>query len=431
MSVNGNPSLHALLLERMAEAGVRSQQAVTVMSSHRDPYRMEKYRPEAEWLAESMERLGNRRIHVRGLHYAAIETRKPDGRLYENTEEAYLWMSDKPARAVRWLGLVPFTAIVDKKNDAPRVERFEPPDPTPHIQIADVEIFFPADLAPEVKLDDFRGTQPFKLVIFAEKASVDQVVLPLAEHYGVDAYLMAGEISDTHLYDMAAIGEEDGRPMVVLALSDADCAGRHMPTTIAYKIGALRDGWFPDLRFEVHQIGLTPEQVHEINATSDEPLPSSPFKPGEMRAIAWEREFGIKQVEIDSIATLRPDVLRKIVRDGIRPFYDSSLDERVREVRREWERAAQAVLEEQLGPEVIAEMRTDAEAKLAEVEEQVSELNDSLWIDTSRFLLPAPPEIPAARVYGNPYAMASSEMEWVEFVERLKARGAYAKEKRS
>jgi hypothetical protein len=314
--VNGTPSLHALLLERMAEAGLRNQTAMTVMAPHRDPYRMEKYRPEAEWLAESMERIDHRPVHIRGLHYAALGTELPNGTPYTNTEKAYEWMQNQPAKAARWLGLVPWTDIIDKKNDAPEVERFEPPDPTPHIQVAGVEIMFPADLAPTVQLDDFRAVQPFKLVIFAEKAAVAHVVLPLAERYGADTYLMAGEISDTHLHDMAAVGAEDGRPMMVLTLSDADPAGYWMPSTIAYKLGAHRDGWFPDLRFEVHPIGFLPEQVHAINSVNGTPLPSSPLKEREKRAGAWERTFGIQQVELDAIATLRPDVLKKLVRDG-------------------------------------------------------------------------------------------------------------------
>jgi hypothetical protein len=110
----------------------------------------------------------------------------------------------------------------------------------------------------------------------------------------------------------------------------------------------FRDGWFPELEFEVHPIGFLPEQVHAINLNGT-PLPSSPFKAGEKRAGAWEREFGIQQVELDAVATLRPDTLRTIVRDGIRPFYDSGLEARVRDARREWETAAQAMLVEQLG----------------------------------------------------------------------------------
>jgi hypothetical protein len=263
---NGNPSLHALLLERMAEAGVRNQAAMTIMAPHRDPYRQEKYRPEAQWLVASMERIPHRPVHIRGLHYAAIDTLLPNGVPYTNTEASYEWMQNRPAKAARWLGLVPWTDIVDKKNDEPRVKLWTPPAPESRILFGNVEISFPADLAPEAHLEDFRGEQAYKLVVFAEKAAVGHVVLPLAEHFAADAYLEAGEISDTHLFQMAAIGAEDGRPMVVLTLSDADPAGYWMPATIAWKLGALRDLCFPDLQFEVHPIGFLPEQVHEINA---------------------------------------------------------------------------------------------------------------------------------------------------------------------
>src|SRR5687768_16511619 len=47
-----------------------------------------------------------RPVHVRGLHYAAIDTRLPNGAPYTNTEVSYAWMQDKPAKASRWLGLV-------------------------------------------------------------------------------------------------------------------------------------------------------------------------------------------------------------------------------------------------------------------------------------------------------------------------------------
>jgi hypothetical protein len=426
-AVNGVPSLNTLLLERMAAAGIRSQKAATVMAPHRDPYRMEKYRPEAEWLAESIRRIEHRPVHVRGLHYAAIDTRLPTGNPYTNTEKSYEWMQDKPAKAARWLGLVPWTDIIDKKNDEPRVSRFEAPEPQPCIQLGSVEVEFPDDLAPTVWLSDYHAVQRFKLVIFAEKAAVEHVVAPLAERYGCDTYLMAGEISDTHLYRMAEVGAEDGRPMIVLTLSDADPAGYWMPSTIAYKLAALRDGWFPGLRFEVHPIGFLPEQVHAINANSPRCLPSSPLKDGERRGGAWEQKFGIQQVELDAIATLRPDVLRTIVRDGIRSFYDDGLEDRVRAARGEWEVAAQAALEEQLGRDVLDRMRADAEAKLAGLCDLVDDLNHALWIDTARFLLPDPPPIPEPSANGVPSPLASSAMEFAEFIERLKARAAYAK----
>ncbi len=421
-----SPPLHTLLLERMAEEDVRSQAAMTIMAPHRDPYRLEKYRSEAEWLAASIQRIPHRPVHVRGLHYAAIDTPLPNGTPYTNTEKAYAWMQDKPAKAARWLGLVPWTDIVDKKNDEPRVQLWTPPAPEPRILFGNVEIGFPDDLAPEAALRDFRVAQRHKLVIFAEKAAVAHVVLLLVERFGVDAYLEAGEISDTHLYQIAAIGAQDGRPMVVLTLCDADPAGYWMPATIAYKLGAFRDGWFPELEFEVHPIGLLPEQVHAINMNGT-PLPSSPLKEGERRGGAWERTFGIQQVELDAIATLRPDVLEQIVRRGIEPFYDESLERRVRAVREAWEAEAQEALIAQLGPDLIAQMRAEGEAKLEAIQDQVDALNDALWIPADAVDLPDIPEIPAARLNGIPSPLADSGMEFAEFVRRLKARGDYAR----
>jgi hypothetical protein len=429
MTVSGmTQALNALLLERMAAADVRSQAAMTVMSPARDPYRMEKYRAEAEWLAALREEIPHDEVHVRGLHYVAIGNEKPDGSVYENTEADYEWMSDKPAKAARWLGLLEWGEFVDRKNEEPQVKLWTPPAPEPRILIGNVEIVFPEKLAPEAALEDFRGAQSYKPVLFAEKSSVAPVVLPLAERFGVDTYLEAGEISNTHLHQMARIGAEDGRPMVVLTLCDADPAGWWMPATVAYKLHALGDGWFPGLEFEVHPIGFLPSQVHAINATGD-PLPSSPLKEGEKRGGAWEQEFGIEQVELDAIATLRPEVLEEIVRTGIEPFFDKSLDRRVRDARREWEAKAQAALTEQLGPELIARLREEAEERLAGLREEVEALNDALWLPTDGIELPAVPEIPAPELNGIPSPFASSQMEFSEFVCALKERGAYGRKR--
>jgi hypothetical protein len=429
VSVNGNPSLlHELLLARMAAAGIRNQTAATVMSPPRDPYRMEKYRPEAEWLTEQMEGIPHRPVHVRGLHYAALGTTKPDGTPYTNTIENADWLGDRPAKAMRWLALVPWTDIVDQKNDEPRVELWTPPEPQAQIRFANVEVAAPAELAPEAGLEDFRGSQQHKCVLFAEKSAVTPVVLPLAERYGIDTYLEAGEISDTHVFLMAEIGANDGRPLHVFTLSDADPAGWWMPATIAYKLWAFRDGWFPELEFEVHPIGFLPEQVEAIDAANPaDPLPSSPLKAGEKRAGAWERTFGIEQVELDAIATLRPEVLEQIVREGIEPFFDKSLDRRVREARKQWEAEAQEALVAQLGPELIARLREEVEDRLAGLREEVDALNDALWLPTDGIELPPMPEIPAARLNGTPSPLASSEMDFEEFIHTLKARGAYAK----
>jgi hypothetical protein len=133
----------------MAQAGIRSQEQLTVMSPQRDPYRMEKYRAEATWLADDvMASIPHRPVHVRGCHYGALGLTKPDGTPYTNTAENSDWIGDKPAKAGRWLGLIGWDEIVDQKNDEPTVHRWVPPYPRPQVLYAQAEITFPNDPEP-------------------------------------------------------------------------------------------------------------------------------------------------------------------------------------------------------------------------------------------------------------------------------------------
>jgi hypothetical protein len=51
--------------------------------------------------------------------------------------------------------------------------------------------------------------------------------------------------------------------------------------------------------------------------------------------MATDGEFELPP--IDALATLQPQILARIIREAITPFYDSSLDRRVYEAREEWE----------------------------------------------------------------------------------------------
>jgi hypothetical protein len=64
----------------------------------------------------------------------------------------------------------------------------------------------------------------------------------------------------------------------MFTLSDCDPAGHQMPISIARKLQAFKDQFFPDLEFEVVPVALTPQQVEA------EGLPSAPMKEGEKRS---------------------------------------------------------------------------------------------------------------------------------------------------
>lgn len=48
--------------------------------------------------------------------------------------------------------------------------------------------------------------------------------------------------------------------------------------------------------------------------------------------LTWRKTWGHEQTEIDALAALRPELLRQIAEDAIRPFYDPTLAQRVNEL---------------------------------------------------------------------------------------------------
>jgi hypothetical protein len=376
--------LRQTLDDAIAEHGC-SMKDLTVLAPGNDPFRIDtpSGHRDGKWLADRAASLGVGRIHLRGLHYALLGETKPDGSTYVNTDKNWEWLQDFPAKAARWLGYVPFDQITDQRNAAPVVRIFERPDPWPYINVGiDVEIPAADDIIPKLGMHDFVGMQPYKLVMVGEKSSLDVVLGPIAEAYQADLYLPTGDISDTMIYQMARIGDEDSRPMVVLYFADGDPSGWNMGIVIARKLQALEVLHFPGLDVQVRRVALTPDQVLEYG------LPSTPLKATEKRANAWTAAYGVEQTEIDALATLRPELLDRLARDAIAPFYDYDLDQRVDEARQAWLDAALVVMNEQIDHERLGRIRAEATVKLDAMREQINALNDELRIDVDDFDLP-------------------------------------------
>jgi hypothetical protein len=281
--VNGSPLRR--LLEQTAATQRLPMKALTVLAAQNDPFRVDTPagHRDGAWLAMTARELGleDRKVHLRGLHYMVLGRRKPDGAAYTNTEEDWLWLSSVAGKAARWLRYLPFDQIVDQRNTAPVVRIFRPPTPYSYLTVG-LTVHLPAveEITPAAAVEGFVGAQPYKLVLFGEKSSLADVLGPIASDHQADLYLPAGEISDTLLYQMATIGAEDGRPMVVLCFSDADPAGWQMPISIARKLQAfkalgtatvphedahgnlgVRTVHFGGLDFKVFRAALTPRRL--------------------------------------------------------------------------------------------------------------------------------------------------------------------------
>jgi hypothetical protein len=401
-----------------------SMKDLTVLSPQIDPFRLDTPASHklAAWLAEAAQTLGlgDRRIHNRGLHYMILGQPKPDGTEYVSDAASWDLMEDA-SKVARWLGYIPFDQITDQRNAPPVVRIFEPPAPEPYITVGiDIEIPDADDIIPKLGVDDFTGVQPYKIVMVGEKSSLDSVLGPIAEEYGADLYLPTGCLSDTLIYQMAKIGAEDGRPMVVLYFSDCDPSGWNMPVEVARKLQAFKVLHFPDLEFEVHRAALTPAQVREFG------LPSSPLKPEEKRADKWRAAMGVEQTEIDALATLRPDLLDQVARDAIAPFYDFELAQRVEEARQEWMGRALEVINNNLDRERLGRIHAEAAEKLEAMREQIAAFNEQLRIDVDDFDLPDI-EIPDADITLGlqPEPLLDSSLPFTEQCKRLIDSKAY------
>ena len=244
---------------------------LTVLSAKSDPYRLDTAagHRDAAWLAKEINRLlgATAKIHWRGLHYvfATNEVRKPDGAIYLNTDDDWLFLSEVAGKRARWLGYIDFERILDNRNAEPIIHRKASPTPKSYVAVG-LEVDIPAvdDLEPQAYVSGFEGRQPFQFVIFGEKASLEAVALPVARLYQADIYLDTGEISDARMYRIAKDAVADGRPLVVFTLTDCDPAGYQMSVSIGRKLQALRDLLFKKLKFELVPVALTVEQVREL-----------------------------------------------------------------------------------------------------------------------------------------------------------------------
>jgi hypothetical protein len=386
---------------------------LTVLKEDRDPYRLDTSANHAlgRWFAAHFNRLvgDGGRDHLRGFHYRLISTSgivKPDGEPYRNTLEDYEWMNDKAAKAARWLGYVGFDRFTDKRNAAPVIHRqgtsftSQAPPTTGVRGLIDMEWPYRHSIfcnvlgddvvfeAPSIEpgLDWFPpDDQPYCFAFFGEKSSLEKALDPVARRYGANMYLCAGEISDTLVYEMARDGAKDDRPLIVFTFSDFDPSGYQMPVSIARKLQALRDLLFPTLTGQVVPVSLTLEQVLAFR------LPTTPVKAGDKRRDRWDDAFGPAlraagiatgiepaQVEIDALAALRSDDLRRIAREAIAPYRDDTLNSRSYAAASEWRRAANAAVAAQVDADELAVIKEEAEEAVEELNAVLATLRQEL-----------------------------------------------------
>jgi hypothetical protein len=420
--------LRSVLFSACAETGY-SLADLTVLSAQVDPYRLDTPagHRDGKWAASQLARAyhSGKQAHLRGLHYAMVikkrgvkkTFKKPDGTIYRNTFEDWQWLTASAVKAARWLGYIPFDRFKDQRNPDPVVYRRPRPSPQPWIAtgLPDIDL---DGIEPTPHTLAFEPRHAFQSVIFGEKASLEEVLTPLAEKHESDLYLASGEISDTLIYRIAKDADDDGRPLVVFIVADCDPAGWQMAVSIGRKLQAFRDLLFPNLRFELVQAALTVEQVKELD------LPSTPLKESEKRAARWKEAFGIEQTEIDTLLTpeeLDRNTLHDLVDGVMADYHDDTLADRVSEAESEWTDAAQEAIDQTIDADRLAEILRDAESLKGDIDD----INERLRDLVDDVVLP-PIDVPQAEdAESTRHALVSIDQDWVEATRALIAHKSY------
>ena len=293
----------------------------------------------AQWFAKLWRRfeLGPG-THLRRVHYILVSQASPiigaNSKPYENTDDCWQNLIEA-SRDARYLGLVRIEDFEDRRNDGV-AEYLVASEQDADLQ---VEEPFPlsADLS-SLKLNSWLSNPPkfqfspavvdqrFHIELWAEKTSVNDVLMALAGQYGLNVVTASGEISLTHCHRLVERAKASApRPVRILYISDFDPAGMSIPVACARKIEFLIHREHLDLDVQVRPVVLTHEQCVRYR------LPRTPIKKSEARAKRFEQRFDKGGTELDALEALHPGELRRILEQEIQRYHDGDLDYRVSE----------------------------------------------------------------------------------------------------
>jgi hypothetical protein len=161
------------------------------------------------------------------------------------------------------------------------------------------------------------------------------------------------------------------------------------------------------------------------------------LKDTERRADRWKAEFGVEQTEVDALATLRPSDLRRVVERGLAPCFDVTLQSRIESASREWRDQAQAVIDEHVDPEELAEiednvdtMEEETTERIARIKEEIASRiaaeNERLQEMVAGISLPQA-ALPEVELPERPLGavLVSADWDWADQTRALKAHKTY------
>jgi hypothetical protein len=292
-------------------------------------------RARAEWFYSLWQAFGfGEGVHLRRIHYQLVsqpDPRRHDGKPYENTDNGWNYLCDA-SKAARYLGLVDAQRFADRRNPDPHLFAADYGDGDyPEIDFEPFDWQLPA-IETQLRLDDLTfpyplvggygyspGDQPVLLEIWAEKSTMNDVLLPICRRYGANLVTGVGYQSITSAISLLSRTQKSHKPARIFYLSDFDPAGVWMPAATARQLEYwARDHYGLDIKLE--PLVLSKAQVIDYR------LPRTPIKESDLRRRGFEERYGEGAVELDALEALYPGQLAKVVESALEPYFDDSLE---------------------------------------------------------------------------------------------------------
>lgn len=293
------------------------------------------------------------RKHLRRFYYWAIS--QPDGTVITHDEKDFKTRS--PANAwdyvldsskfARNLQLVDPFEIIDRRNPEPLGEirrRLEF-----HNEISPANWTFPYGrlsipkttfLSPELIINEelaiqtSSALQPVHLEIWTEKTTMNDILEPLCEEYGIRLVPYAGYASITSIdkFVETAVSFSD-KPSVIFYISDFDPAGQNMPVTVArylqHRIWVLKNKnlWPEKKEIFINHVLLTKAQMESDEFKTLPKAPAGKKKKDE----DYYSDTRPGTVELDALEALMEGKFKEIVLEHIAKVFDMEIAEKARQ----------------------------------------------------------------------------------------------------
>ena len=233
----------------------------------------------AQWFVQLWQAFGyTTRVHIRRIHYQIVSQKPPvvmpNGLPYENTEGCWNVLN-LASKAARYLQLVDPGAFVDRRNPEAAVyasHRLSEPEVWTNSRLWGSQLRLPdfPDL-PSYRVGGYEPVQAFHLELWCEKSTMNDVLEPLCQQYGINLQTGLGELSITATLALVHRLEQAGKPARIFYVSDFDPAGQSMPVSVSRKVEYFvrRLGLAVDVRVFPVILTLEPGAVLPVASDAD------------------------------------------------------------------------------------------------------------------------------------------------------------------